>query len=98
MPEVCLTVNNVFKTHHVFDKPSDRLKELLGFNVGCKEIAALKPVSFFLERGETVGIVGSNGSGKSVLLQFYLTIKYMKVLQKATTNIVSGLTTLIYKL
>ena len=40
--------------------------EYLGFSVGAKTI--LKGVSFSLNEGDKMGIVGVNGAGKSTLL------------------------------
>ncbi len=37
--------------------------------VGSVHHAAIEGISFFLEKGETVGIIGHTGSGKSTLLQ-----------------------------
>ena len=50
-------------------QPSDRLRETLGFKVPVREHYALRDVNFQVERGETVGIIGTNGSGKSTILK-----------------------------
>jgi ABC-type polysaccharide/polyol phosphate transport system ATPase subunit len=64
----------VSKCYHLYDKAQDRLKQaifphlhrLLGMSVTsyAREFWALKDVCFEVKRGETVGIVGRNGSGK----------------------------------
>ena len=50
---------------------SDRLKESLGLSrkKKYKEHYALNHVSFQVHKGETVGIIGTNGSGKSTILK-----------------------------
>lgn len=70
MSEVAIRVDDVSKLYKLYDKPSDRLKESLGLTRKklYKEHYALHNVSFDVKRGETVGIIGTNGSGKSTIL------------------------------
>ncbi len=68
---VVIRVSELNKVYKLYDKPSDRLKESLGLSKGKKhkEHYALKNVSFDVHRGESVGIIGTNGSGKSTILK-----------------------------
>lgn len=71
MSDVVIKVDKVSKLYKLYDKPSDRLKEALGLSKKkrYKEHYALNEVSFDVHRGETVGIIGTNGSGKSTILK-----------------------------
>lgn len=71
MAEIAIRVDDVSKMYKLYDKPSDRLKESLGLTKKkCyREHYALHHVSFDVYRGETVGIIGTNGSGKSTILK-----------------------------
>ena len=68
---IAISVEDISKIYKLYDKPSDRLKEGLGLARGkkFKEHKALDHVSFQVRRGETVGIIGTNGSGKSTILK-----------------------------
>lgn len=71
MSDVAIRVNDVSKLYKLYDKPTDRLKEALGLSKKnrYKEHYALHNVSFDVNKGETVGIIGTNGSGKSTILK-----------------------------
>lgn len=71
MSETAIRVNNLTKMYKLYDKHMDRLKESLGLSKKkCyKEHYALNDISFEIKRGETVGIIGTNGSGKSTILK-----------------------------
>ena len=69
--EIAISVNDVSKMYKLYDNPMDRLKESLGLSrkKKYKEHYALNHVSFQVHKGETVGIIGTNGSGKSTILK-----------------------------
>ena len=67
-----IQVDHVTKVYKLFDKPIDRLKESLrpGHKEYHKKFYALNEVSFEVEEGQFVGIIGTNGSGNSTMLKF----------------------------
>lgn len=71
MSEKAIEVIEVSKLYKLYEKPVDRLYESLGLgkNKPPKEFYALKNVSFDVYKGETIGIIGTNGSGKSTMLK-----------------------------
>lgn len=66
-----IQIKNVSKVYKMYDKPIERLKETfhIGNKIYGKEFYALDDVSFDISKGETIGIVGRNGSGKSTILK-----------------------------
>ena len=71
MENLAIRVEDVCKVYKLYDKPSDRLKDALGLarKNRFKEHHALNHVSFEVKKGETIGIIGTNGSGKSTILK-----------------------------
>lgn len=71
MTDIAISVNSISKMYKLYDNPMDRLKESLGLSKKkkYKEHYALNDVSFQVRKGETVGIIGTNGSGKSTILK-----------------------------
>lgn len=69
--KIAIEVKELEKAYKLYDKPSDRLKEALGLSrrKRYKEHYALKGVDMTIYQGETVGIIGTNGSGKSTILK-----------------------------
>lgn len=66
-----ITVENLTKIYKLYNDPKDRFKEAINpfKKVYSEPFYALRDISFAVEKGETVGIIGTNGSGKSTILK-----------------------------
>lgn len=62
-------IDQVGKYYRAYDRPSDRLKDLLLGSRRYRAQWALKDVNLAVKEGESVGIIGNNGAGKSTLLK-----------------------------
>lgn len=71
MDNIAIKVEDVSKVYKLYNKPSERLVDALGIakKNRFKEHRALDHVSFEVKKGETIGIIGTNGSGKSTILK-----------------------------
>ncbi len=69
--EIAIEIKNLTKIYKLYDRNRDRIKEALHLskNINYKEHYALNDVSMNVYTGETVGIIGTNGSGKSTILK-----------------------------
>jgi len=71
MGEIATQADHISKMYRLYSKPRDRLRE--AFSLTRKnyhrEHYALRDVDFTIHKGETVGIIGTNGAGKSTILK-----------------------------
>lgn len=66
-----MKLDNVSKVYKLYSKSTDRLRETINpfrkkYHI---DFFALKDIAFSIGKGETFGIIGSNGSGKSTILK-----------------------------
>lgn len=66
-----IEVKDVTKIYRLYDQPIDRLKEAVSLTHKNyhRDFYALNHISFKVGKGESVGIIGTNGSGKSTILK-----------------------------
>ena len=69
--DYAIRVDHLTKIYKLYDRPRDRFLETMGLTRKrlSREHYALREVSFNVRRGETIGIIGTNGSGKSTILK-----------------------------
>ena len=64
-----LKVQGLGKEYKLYASPRDRLKALVTGSARHRSHWALQDVSFELQRGQCIGVIGDNGAGKSSLLK-----------------------------
>lgn len=69
MKEFAIKTEDLIKEYHIYDHPLERLKELFLKGKKHRVFRALGPLGITVRKGETVGIVGENGAGKSTFLK-----------------------------
>ena len=67
--ETAIRVSNVTKVYKIFNSPGKRFLYHMFHTKSGKDFVALNDVSFEVKKGESFGIIGRNGSGKSTMLQ-----------------------------
>ena len=69
MDLVALEVKNITKIYKVYKSDFDRVKEIFFKKKYHKNFKVNDNISFDLKKGETLGIIGVNGAGKSTILK-----------------------------
>lgn len=67
--EIAIRASNVTKVYKMFDTPGKRFMYHMFHTKSGQDFVALDNVSFEVKKGESFGIIGRNGSGKSTMLQ-----------------------------
>ena len=69
--EIAIAVQGVSKRYFVYENQRARLRHAFWPKsaAGVSEIWALRDISFEVKKGESLGIIGRNGGGKSTLLE-----------------------------
>lgn len=71
-----IVVENVSKTYYLFDRDYKIIQWLFNNRKSTSEKHVLKNISFTVNEGEVVGIIGCNGAGKSTLMKMVAGITF----------------------
>ncbi len=68
-PHTSIAVRNLNKEFRIYERPQDRLAELILRRPKHRLFHVLNDISFAVADGQSLGIIGNNGAGKSTLLK-----------------------------
>lgn len=76
MSETVIKFDHVSKEYFLYKNQKARFKAIFTNNKGVKKHKALKDISFEIKKGESVGIIGRNGAGKSTILKMITGVSF----------------------
>ncbi len=76
MKEPIIEFKDVKKEYFLYKNEKARFKAIFTKNKGVRKHPALKGVSFKIYQGESVGIIGKNGAGKSTILKMITGVSF----------------------
>lgn len=68
---------NITKEYKIYNTNKEKLKLLINKRYKIKKFNALSNVSFNINKGEIIGIIGKNGAGKSTLLKILTGVAFV---------------------
>ncbi|WP_300347819.1 ABC transporter ATP-binding protein [Clostridium sp.] len=76
--ERAIEIRNLCKNYKVYDSNVSKIRNILNpfSKKNIDEFKALSDVSFYVNKGEILGIIGNNGAGKSTLLKILTGVSY----------------------
>src|SRR5438552_16192666 len=72
--EIAVRSVELTKQYDIYPRPADRIIEFITRRPRHSVFPALQDVTFEVERGATIGIIGQNGAGKSTLLKLLCSV------------------------
>jgi|GEM_PF-3685638 len=76
MSNTIIEVNNLSKTYKIRKRSELPLIKRIFRKYECKSIEAISDISFSINEGEFVGLIGNNGAGKSTLIKLLTGVLY----------------------
>jgi len=87
-----IDVKNVSKRYRIYERPSDRIREMVRRKPLHRNVTALDDISIDIKRGDRIGLLGANGAGKSTLLKI---ISGVLTPTEGTVNVLGNVSALL---